>query len=151
MTLADSSVAQTERPPFLTANGQPRAFVIVSSARSGSNLLVGYLRQLREAACFGEILRSDFVDKPGWQKLVGRLDLPGAARELHVTDLTAFWDLFLGQGLRRRATRDLSAPARLWCCSSIPTTKCTRIIWPDWWMPCKPTRAPKLPIAATFA
>jgi len=26
----------------------------------------------------------------------------GAARELHVTDLTAFWDLFLGQGLRRR-------------------------------------------------
>jgi hypothetical protein len=87
---------------FLTPEGEPRAFVIISSARSGSNLLVGYLRQVRQAACFGEILRSDFADKPGWDKLVQRLDLPAEARALHTADLTAFWELFLAQGLRRR-------------------------------------------------
>jgi hypothetical protein len=86
----------------LTPEGEPRAFVIVSSARSGSNLLVGYLRQVRQAACFGEIIRPDFVDQPGWDKLVERLDLPASARDLHVTDATAFWELVLAQGLRRR-------------------------------------------------
>ncbi len=87
---------------FLTDEGAPRAFVIVSSARSGSNLLVSYLRQVSTAACFGEILRGEFPTKPGWDKLVTRLDLPANARELHRTDLTAFWELFLRQGLRRR-------------------------------------------------
>ena len=102
VTLPERPPAGPEGPRFLTAGGQPRAFVIVSSARSGSNLLVGYLRQLREAACFGEILREDFVDRPGWQNLVGRLDMPKSACDLHATDLTSFWDLFLAQGLRRR-------------------------------------------------
>jgi len=87
---------------FLTESGEPRAFVIVSSARSGSNLLVSYLRQVSGAACFGEILRGEFPSKPGWDKLVDRLDLPPSARDLHRHDLTAFWDLFLAQGLRRR-------------------------------------------------
>jgi hypothetical protein len=87
---------------FLTPEGEPRAFVIISSARSGSNLLVGYLRQVQGAACFGEILRGDFVDKPGWDRLVGRLALPEAARRLHAEDLTAFWELVLERGLRRR-------------------------------------------------
>ena len=89
-------------PLFLTDEGEPRAFVIVSSARSGSNLLVSYLRQVSEAACFGEILRGEFPTKPGWDKLVRRLDLPPSARELHRADLTAFWELCLRQGLRRR-------------------------------------------------
>jgi LPS sulfotransferase NodH len=89
-------------PLFLTDEGQPRAFVIVSSARSGSNLLVSYLRQVSGAACFGEILRGEFPTKPGWDKLVKRLDLPPGARELHRADLTAFWELCLRQGLRRR-------------------------------------------------
>jgi hypothetical protein len=87
---------------YLTEEGEPRAFVIVSSARSGSNLLVGYLRQVTQAACFGEILRPGFADKTGWQRLVERLDLPETARELHGSDLTAFWELVLAQGLRRR-------------------------------------------------
>ena len=87
---------------FLTPEGEPRAFVIVSSARSGSNLLVGYLRQVSQAACFGEILRDQFVDKPGWGKLVDRLDLPDTARMMHAHDLNAFWELFLAHGLRRR-------------------------------------------------
>ena len=87
---------------FLTDEGEPRAFVIVSSARSGSNLLVSYLRQVSRAACFGEILRGEFPSKPGWDKLVERLDLPPQAAELHRSDLTAFWELFLSQGLRRR-------------------------------------------------
>jgi LPS sulfotransferase NodH len=87
---------------FLTEDGEPRAFVIVSSARSGSNLLVSYLRQVSQAACFGEILRREFPTKPGWDNLADRLDLPHAARDLHGRDLTAFWELFLAQGLRRR-------------------------------------------------
>jgi len=87
---------------FLTDEGEPRAFVIVSSARSGSNLLVRYLRQVSEAACFGEILREDFAGRPGWNKLVDRLDMPPSARLLHADDLTAFWELFLERGLRRR-------------------------------------------------
>lgn len=87
---------------FLTEAGEPRAFVIVSSARSGSNLLVSYLRQIARAACFGEIFRGEFPTKPGWDRLVRRLDLPESASTLHHDDLTAWWELVLGQGLRRR-------------------------------------------------
>jgi hypothetical protein len=87
---------------FLTPEGEPRAFVIVSSARSGSNLLVGYLRQVTQAACFGEIFRTGFVDKTGWARLVERLDLPEAARAMHEAELTAFWELVLSSGLGRR-------------------------------------------------
>jgi LPS sulfotransferase NodH len=89
-------------PPFLTDEGQPRAFIIVSSARSGSNLLVGYLRQVQRAACFGEILRSEFPDRAGWDKLVKRLELPPNARRLHAEDAAGFWELCLRQSLRRR-------------------------------------------------
>ena len=60
MTLPDAGAA---RAPFLTDDGEPRAFVIVSSARSGSNLLVAYLRQVARAACFGEILRENLQEK----------------------------------------------------------------------------------------
>ena len=87
---------------FLTDEGEPRAFVIVSSARSGSNLLVTYLRQVSRAACFGEILLERFPERAGWDKLVRRLDLPADARRLAAEDATAYWELFLTQGLRRR-------------------------------------------------
>ncbi|MEX1295338.1 MAG: sulfotransferase [Candidatus Limnocylindrales bacterium] len=87
---------------FLTEAGEPRAFVVVSSARSGSNLLVSYLRQVRQVACFGEIFRGEFPGKPGWAKLASRLELSASARALHRSDLTAFWELVLSQGLRRR-------------------------------------------------
>ncbi len=87
---------------FLTDEGEPRAFVIVSSARSGSNLLVTYLRQVSRAACFGEILLERFPERAGWDKLVRRLDLPVDARRLAAEDATAYWELFLAQGLRRR-------------------------------------------------
>jgi len=87
---------------FLTDVGQPRAFVIVSSARSGSNLLVRYLRQVAAAACFGEILLATFPDKPRWDPFVRRLGMPPEALQLHRDDLTAFWELFLTQGLRQR-------------------------------------------------
>lgn len=88
--------------PFLDEAGRPRAFVIVSSARSGSNLLVSYLRQVSRAACFGEILRGEFPGKEGWDRLVTRLDLPPEASALHRSDLTAFWELFLSRALQRR-------------------------------------------------
>lgn len=87
---------------FLTEAGEPRAFVVVSSARSGSNLLVSYLRQVDRAACFGEIFRSEFPDKPGWPKLNDRLTLPAESQRLHATDLSAWWETVLGRGLQRR-------------------------------------------------
>ena len=100
--MTPTSAEGSEGRLFLTEEGAPRAFVIVSSARSGSNLLVSYLRQVSQAACFGEILRGEVPSKPGWDKLAGRLDLPESARELHRSDLTAFWELVLSRGLRRR-------------------------------------------------
>ena len=87
---------------FLTDAGEPSAFVIVTSARSGSNLLVTYLRQVSQLACFGEILRERFPETPGWDKLVRRLDLPADARRLHAEAPAEFWELFLAHGLRRR-------------------------------------------------
>ena len=87
---------------FLSDAGEPRAFVIISSARSGSNLLVSYLRQVSRAACFGEIFRGEFPTKSGWHKLARRLDLPASAAALHREDLTVWWELVLAQGLRRR-------------------------------------------------
>ena len=92
----------TAGPRFLSPEGKPRAFVVVSSARSGSNLLVGYLRQVRQVACFGEIFRDAYPGSPGWDKLVERLGLPRDAADLHARDITAFWELVLEQGLRRR-------------------------------------------------
>lgn len=89
-------------PHFLTDAGAPRVFVIVTSARSGSNLLVSYLRQVEQAACFGEILRDRFPETPGWDKFVRRLDMPADVRDLHESSATGFWELFLAQGLRRR-------------------------------------------------
>ena len=100
--MTPTSAEGSEGRLFLTEEGAPRAFVVVSSARSGSNLLVSYLRQVSQAACFGEILRGEFPSKPGWDTLAGRLDLPESARELHRSDLTAFWELVLSRGLRRR-------------------------------------------------
>lgn len=87
---------------FLGVEGEPQAFVIVSSARSGSNLLVSYLRQVARAACFGEIFREEFPDREGWDRLASRLELPPGAREMHARDVTAFWELCLARGLRRR-------------------------------------------------
>lgn len=52
--------------PFLTDESEPPAFVIVSSACSGSNLLVSYLRQVSRVACFGESFRGAFPATPGW-------------------------------------------------------------------------------------
>lgn len=87
---------------FLAPGGEPRAFVIVSSARSGSNLLLGYLRQVGQLAGFGEVFRPEFTSKPDWDRLARRLDLPPSARQLHASDATAFWELVLRQALRRK-------------------------------------------------
>jgi hypothetical protein len=96
------TATRDERTRFLTDAGEPSAFIIVTSARSGSNLLVTYLRQASRLACFGEILRERFPETPGWDKLVRRLDLPAAARRLHAEAPTEFWELCLAHGLRRR-------------------------------------------------
>jgi LPS sulfotransferase NodH len=87
---------------FLTPDGDPRAFIIISSMRSGSTLLVRHLRQLTRAACFGEILRADFPDMDGWSRLVRRLGLPPDARAMHTHRVVDFWDLVLTRTLERK-------------------------------------------------
>lgn len=87
---------------FLTDDGRPRANVIVSSSRSGSNLLVSYLRQVDAAASFGEIFRDDFPQMDAWARLTKRLDLPDDAAALHAERLTDFWELVLGRILSRK-------------------------------------------------
>ncbi len=57
---------------------------------------------MSRAACFGEILLERFPERAGWDKLVKRLDLPADARRLAHDDATAYWELFLSHGLRRR-------------------------------------------------
>jgi LPS sulfotransferase NodH len=87
---------------YLTDAGEPRAFIIVSSMRSGSTLLVRHLRQLSRSACFGEILRADFPDMDPWPQLVKRLDLPASARTTHAASAADFWELVLSRTLARK-------------------------------------------------
>ena len=87
---------------FLTPDGDPRAFIIISSMRSGSTLLVRHLRQITRAACFGEILRADFPGMDGWPRIVKRLGLPSDARDMHIERVADFWDLVLTRTLERK-------------------------------------------------
>jgi LPS sulfotransferase NodH len=87
---------------FLTPDGDPRAFIIISSMRSGSTLLVRHLRQITRAACFGEILRADFPEMDGWPRIVKRLGLPPDARDMHTERVADFWDLVLTRTLERK-------------------------------------------------
>jgi LPS sulfotransferase NodH len=87
---------------FVDDAGEPRAFIVISSMRSGSTLLVRHLRQMRQTACFGEILREDLPDMDGWPRLVKRLHLPSTARDLHATSASDFWELVLKRTLARR-------------------------------------------------
>lgn len=87
---------------YLTPGGEPRAFVIVSSSRSGSNLLVKYARQVSDAAAFGEIFRDDYVEMNAFSRLMNRLDLPADTADLHRQRLTEFWELVLWRILERK-------------------------------------------------
>ena len=87
---------------YLTESGDPRAFIVISSMRSGSTLLVRHLRQLNLSACFGEILRADFPDMDPWPQLVKRLDLPATARATHAHSAADFWELVLFRTLARK-------------------------------------------------
>jgi hypothetical protein len=87
---------------FLDADGRPRALVVMASARTGSNLLVRYLRQVPPVACFGEILKPRFLEKREWTRLASRLKLGAEAERLHGQDPTAFWELVIGTTLRKK-------------------------------------------------
>lgn len=82
--------------------GRPRAVVVVSSSRSGSNLLIRYLRQVPGAAAFGEIFRDDFPRMTAWAQFSKRLGLREDAVGMHAADLTGFWDLVLARILLRK-------------------------------------------------
>ncbi len=87
---------------FLASDREPRAFVVVSSSRSGSNLLLHYIRQVADAAAFGEIFRDDYLGMDAWTRLAKRLDLAAAAEALHRDRLSDFWELVLTRILARK-------------------------------------------------
>jgi len=69
-----------------------RNFIVVSKARSGSNLLKSLLNQHESIRCFGEIFKESFVTGKGLPLLSGRA---AEVKHLHETDLVSFWKLIL--------------------------------------------------------
>jgi len=69
-----------------------RNFILLSIARSGSNLLRDYLNQHESIRCLGEIFKKWFIKGKPWQRLSG-----GSAelKHLHQTDLVSFWKVIL--------------------------------------------------------
>ncbi len=69
-----------------------RNFILLSVARSGSNLLRDHLNQHASIQCFPEIFKKWFVKGEAWRHLSG-----GSAelKHLHQTDLVSFWKLIL--------------------------------------------------------
>jgi LPS sulfotransferase NodH len=72
-----------------------RAFILLSVARSGSNLLRDCLNQHASIRCFGEVFKKSFVNEVDWQffaKMDSNID------RLHADDLVSFWKLILERG-----------------------------------------------------
>jgi LPS sulfotransferase NodH len=69
-----------------------RSFILLSVARSGSNLLRDCLNQHESIQCFGEIFKKSFVTEKDWGAFSG---LDGDVKRLHETDLVSFWKLVL--------------------------------------------------------
>jgi LPS sulfotransferase NodH len=72
-------------------------FILVATARSGSNQLVNYINQTKVARCLGEIFKKAFWDKPDDDNK-SRLRIESCfagveeARRLHEQDFNLFWD-----------------------------------------------------------
>jgi LPS sulfotransferase NodH len=80
----------------MNATAPKERFLIISTARSGSNQLVDYVNQTKIALCFGEIVKKAFFNTPGSSKHFQLVcdcfsDLE-KAKELQLSDPEKFWD-----------------------------------------------------------
>jgi LPS sulfotransferase NodH len=69
-----------------------RNFILLSIARSGSNMLRDYLNQHESIRCLGEIFKKWFIKGKPWQRLSGGSE---ELKHQHQTDLVSFWKLIL--------------------------------------------------------
>ena len=81
----------------MNATAPKERFLIISTARSGSNQLVDYVNQTGVALCFGEIVKKSFFDAPGSSKHFSLICncFPDAsqAKKLQLANPEEFWDL----------------------------------------------------------
>jgi LPS sulfotransferase NodH len=81
----------------MNATAPKERFLIISTARSGSNQLVDYVNQTKVALCFGEIVKKAFFDAPGSSKQFDLISncFPDAsqAKQLQLANPEEFWDL----------------------------------------------------------
>lgn len=68
-----------------------RKFLIVTTARSGSNQLVDYINQIPGAVCFGELFKWSANKAWEWKKIVTYFQDPQEAQRLLNTDLQQYW------------------------------------------------------------
>lgn len=69
-----------------------RQFLIVATARSGSNQLVDYFNQVPKTKCFGEVFKPDFPGEWGWQFIAPFFANDDDARDYHKHRLSEYWD-----------------------------------------------------------
>jgi LPS sulfotransferase NodH len=81
----------------MNATATKERFLIISTARSGSNQLVDYVNQSKVAICFGEIVKLAFFDSPGPSKhfklISDCFSDAEEAKELQLSDPEKFWDV----------------------------------------------------------
>jgi hypothetical protein len=81
----------------MNATAPKERFLIISTARSGSNQLVDYVNQTKVALCFGEIVKKAFFDAPGSSKQFDLISncFPDAsqAKQLQLANPEEFWAL----------------------------------------------------------
>lgn len=72
-------------------------FLIISTARSGSNQLVDYVNQTKVALCFGEIVKKAFFNNPGSSKhfklINDCFEDAEQAKQIQLSDPAKFWDV----------------------------------------------------------
>ena len=81
----------------MNATAPKERFLIISTARSGSNQLVDYVNQTKVALCFGEIVKKAFFANPGPSKhfnlITACFDDLEQAKQLQLADPEKFWDV----------------------------------------------------------
>ena len=81
----------------MNATAPKERFLIISTARSGSNQLVDYVNQTKVALCFGEIVKKAFFNNPGPSKhfklISDCFDDAEQAKQLQLSDPEKFWDV----------------------------------------------------------
>jgi LPS sulfotransferase NodH len=82
-----------------SANLDNRTFILLSVARSGSNLLRDYLNQHDSISCFGEVFKKPFLKEKDWQFFAS---MDANMERLHTEDLVSFWKVVLRNTNRDR-------------------------------------------------